>query len=137
MKIKEICFYFAILIFSLLSSSLASENFTVTSLGDKNAKVTVKTQVHMCSFNVSLEMDFARIFIFTLITFVVFLAHVDKLVVFLHPTSIPESLTTGCTESWPVTRLHIVLVPLTPIIRLHVTLKALLKTKCLLASRTK
>ena len=42
MKIKEICFYFAILIFSLLSSSLASENFTVTSLGDKNAKVTVK-----------------------------------------------------------------------------------------------
>ena len=101
------------------------------------AKVTLKTQVHMGGFDMSLEVHLARVFIFTLITFVVLLSHVENLVVFLHSTSIPECLTTGRTQSWSEARLNIVLVPLPTIILLHVTLKALLKTKRLLAARTK
>ena len=100
------------------------------------AEVTLKTQVHMGGFNMSLEVHLARVFIFTLITFVVLLSHVENLVVFLHSTSIPECLTTGRTQSWSEARLNIVLVPLPTIILLHVTLKALLKTKRLLAART-
>ena len=47
------------------------------SLENLTAKLTVKTQVQMCSFKMSFKVDFARVFIFILITFVVSLAHVD------------------------------------------------------------
>ena len=42
MKIKNFYFYFAVIFFSFCYSIFASENTNLTSLGDKDAKVTIK-----------------------------------------------------------------------------------------------